>query len=74
MLARKLSWGGLLFLIFFFVIIILFGDRLSIILTKVFKGNEKVATLVSFLIISFLSANLADILQMIFHTLLAYFF
>lgn len=66
MLARKLNLGGLLFLIFFFVIIILFGDRLSIILTKVFKGNEKVATIISLLIISFLSANLAHIVQMIF--------
>ena len=73
MLARNLSESGLLFVILFLVITILFGDRLSIFLTKVFKGNEKIATIVSLLIISFLSANLPSIIQIVLQAFLAYF-
>ena len=73
MLARNLSRSGLLFVILFLVITVLFEDRLSFFLTKVFKGNQKIATIVSLLIISFLSANLPSIIQIILRAFLAYF-
>ena len=73
MLARNLSGSKLLFVIFFMGISILFGGRLSIFLTKVFKVNEKIATIVSLLIICFISANLPSIIQMVLQAFLAYF-
>lgn len=73
MLARKLSCSALLFLILFFVFTILLEDKLSNFLTKVLKANEKVATIIAILIISFLSANVPSIVQMIFQALLTCF-